>query len=107
MSDLDVTAEGHGTTVAIRVSGEIDLANAKAFDESLTSAITNEATLVRVDLSPVAFIDSAGLRVLFTLAARLERLQIALELVAPVASPARRVVDFSGLSTMVTVLDSD
>jgi anti-anti-sigma factor len=91
-----------GRTV-ITVRGEVDLANHKEVETEIREAISNRTTLVEIDLTHVAFIDSAGLRTLFTLASRLDRLQIRLALIAPEASPARRVVELSGLSSLVPV----
>ena len=63
-----------------------------------------KATAVRIDLTDVTFIDSTGLRVLFALVTTLERLQVDLELQAPESSPARKVIDLSGLSSLVRLV---
>jgi anti-anti-sigma factor len=90
------------TDIAIR--GEIDLANFAAVQAQVNQEIDNRTTAVRVDLTGVTFIDSTGLRVLFALVATLERLQVGLELCAPESSPARRVIELSGLSSLVRVV---
>src|SRR5215207_9705590 len=100
-ADVDVEVEDQTTTFTVR--GEIDLANHEKVGDQLTDGITNQATVVRIDLTDVAFIDSAGLRMLFGLATRLERLQTELQLVAPEHSAARRVIDLSGLSALAIV----
>jgi len=87
--------------VRIAVVGEVDLANAASVEEQIVAAITNQVTSVSVDLGEVGYIDSVGLRIFFSLAPRLAGLQIALELVAPVGSPARRVAEVSGLASLV------
>ena len=71
--------------VRIAVAGEIDLANAAAVEEQIVAAITNQVTRVSVELGEVDYLDSAGLRIFFSLAPRLSTLQIALELAAPSA----------------------
>jgi anti-anti-sigma factor len=98
-ASVDVAVD-HGR-VRIAVAGEVDLANAAAVEEQIGAAITNQVTGVSVDLGEVDYIDSAGLRIFFALAPRLAGLQIALEIVAPVGSPSRRLVELSGLASVV------
>jgi anti-anti-sigma factor len=90
-------------TVRIAVAGEIDLVNATAVEQRITEAITNQLRAVTLDLTALEYIDSAGLRVLFQLASRLETLQIAIELVVAPRSSVRRLVDLSGLATAMPV----
>jgi stage II sporulation protein AA (anti-sigma F factor antagonist) len=90
-------------SVRIAVSGEVDLANAAAVEDQVIAAISNQATSVSVDLGDLDYMDSAGLRILFSLASRLAGLQIALEVVAPVGTSARRLVEVSGLPSLVAL----
>jgi anti-anti-sigma factor len=101
VSDARVEAETEEGRVRIVVRGEIDLQNAGDVEAQLTEAISNQATMVSIDLADVAYLDSAGLRVLFHLVDRLATLQIAVELVTPVRSPSRRVIELSGLAALV------
>jgi anti-anti-sigma factor len=98
---VDVTVD-HGS-VRIAVSGEVDLANATAVEDQIVAAITNQVASVSVDLGAVDYMDSAGMRILFSLASRLAGLQIGFEVVAPVGSPARRLVEVSGLAPLVAL----
>jgi anti-anti-sigma factor len=101
MSDARVDAAVEDGLVRIVVRGEIDLQNAHEVETQLVQAISNEANVVSIDLADVAYIDSAGLRVLFHLVDRLATLQIAVGLVAPMGSPSRRVIELSGLASLV------
>ena len=104
MTLATVAAEETGDdTVRIAVAGEIDLVNATAVEQRITEAITNQLRAVTLDLTALEYIDSAGLRVLFQLASRLETLQIAIELVVAPRSSVRRLVDLSGLATAMPV----
>lgn len=103
MTDASVFVSVDGTQTSIELVGEVDLANHQAVEADLNEAISNRCTRVLVDLTGVTFIDSAGLRTLFRLATRLDRLQIDFELVAPTGSAAARVVELSGLSSLVPV----
>ncbi|MGH2475544.1 MAG: STAS domain-containing protein [Candidatus Limnocylindrales bacterium] len=98
---VDVTVDD--TSVRIAVSGEVDLANAAAVEDEVVAAITNQAASVSVDLGAVDYMDSAGMRILFSLASRLAGLQIGLEVVAPVGSSARRLIEVSGLAPLVAL----
>jgi stage II sporulation protein AA (anti-sigma F factor antagonist) len=100
---VTVSARADGDVVLIVVSGEIDLANAEFVEQQLASAISNRTMKAAVDLSDVAYVDSIGMRVLFALALRLETAQIEFKLIAPIGSPARRVIEISGLDSIVTV----
>lgn len=51
-------------TVVIALEGEVDLANAPAFQEELTNRIDSGARRVVVDLQETTFFDSTALRVL-------------------------------------------
>jgi anti-anti-sigma factor len=101
VTDAHVESATEDGRVRIVLSGEVDLDNADEVEAELTRAISNQATVVSLDLSGVAYLDSAGLRVLFQLVERLATLQIAVELVAPHGTPSRRVVELSGLAALV------
>jgi anti-anti-sigma factor len=103
VSDAWVTVAAKGQSVRLVLGGEIDMANAAAVEGEIDAAITNQVTKVDVDLSDVTYLDSAGLRILFSLATRLPTLQIDLELIAPTGSPAHRVMELSGLHNLVTI----
>ncbi|MFC4002522.1 STAS domain-containing protein [Prauserella oleivorans] len=90
-------------TVEISISGEVDLSNAEVVQDDIYGAVANDLIRVRLDLAGLTYIDSAGLRILFTLADRLQLLQTELEIVAPHGSPTRRVIELSGLDTVVAV----
>jgi anti-sigma B factor antagonist len=104
VTEAHITVDrAHGDRMRIAVGGEIDLANAAAVERQILDAISNQLTEITLDLHGLTYIDSAGLRVLFTLGTRLETLQIALELVVPTDSPIRRTIELSGLAAAVPV----
>jgi anti-anti-sigma factor len=97
---------GRDDTIRVAVAGEIDMDNATEVEQQILDVISNQVTAVTLDLSGLDYIDSAGLRVLFTVGARLRTLQIALQLLVPDESPIRRVIDLSGVPAAVAVLPS-
>jgi len=93
-------------TARIALAGEIDMHNARLVEQQITGAISNQITAVTLDLGGIDYIDSAGLRVLFTLGSRLSTLQIALRLLVPERSTVRRVIDLSGMAAAIPVYSS-
>jgi anti-sigma B factor antagonist len=59
---FSVRIEPHGETVIVEASGELDLSVAKAFENELRKALSDETSTVVLDLANVTFIDSIGLR---------------------------------------------
>lgn len=96
-----VTTTTDGGHVSIVISGDIDLANADDIGGDIAVAIPNHCTSASIDLSGVTYIDSIGMRLFFNLVARLRTAQIALSVIAPPQSPARRIIDVSGLGAVV------
>jgi anti-anti-sigma factor len=82
-----------------RLRGEIDGANADVLEPALLELAPGPLI---VDLTGLAFLASAGLRVLFGLANRCVRIAV----VAPVEAPFRRALDVAELSTVAFVADS-
>jgi stage II sporulation protein AA (anti-sigma F factor antagonist) len=104
MTSATVEAGADHGTVHIRLCGEIDRGNASTVEEQICAAVSGQPAAVSVDLANLIYIDSVGIRLLFDLASHLQKLRIALKLIAPVESPARRLIQFSGLDSLV-VLD--
>lgn len=104
MTAAELTSAPDGDSVRIRIAGEIDLANAADVQHEINTMITNDATRVVLELAELVYLDSAGLRVFFTLAQRLRVLQMRLDLVVPVGAPVRRVVEMSGLDPVARLL---
>ena len=98
-----VTVSTDGDHVSISIAGEIDLSNADQVEEDVTGAIPNDSAGASIDLSDVTYVDSVGMRIFFNLVAQLRTAQIELKIIAPRSSPARRIVDISGLNAVVTV----
>ena len=62
-SDDQVTYQKRGDADLVTVFGEIDLANANTVARQIIARITESGTLL-IDLTPVSFLDSAGVRLL-------------------------------------------
>ncbi len=103
MTSCEVAVTQDGTNVCLALSGEIDLTNRDRVGEEVNDAISNETEAVVLDTSSVTYLDSSGLRFLFGLAERLNRIQVALTIVAPPSSIARKVIDLAGLDQVAEV----
>ncbi|WP_197318878.1 STAS domain-containing protein [Saccharomonospora sp. NB11] len=100
MTEANVEVRTHADTVEILLTGEIDLSNSDLVREKIFASIDNRLVAVKIDLGGLAYIDSAGLRILFALAERLRLLQTECRIAAPVGTPARRVLELSGMSAV-------
>lgn len=99
-TNASVATKVEGTSVSVSVAGEIDISNAANVERQILDAISNRATTVLIDLTNVEYMDSSGLRILFTLAARLNVLQIGLDVATSEGSPAHRVLELAGFDAL-------
>lgn len=72
-----------GRAVLAKLSGELDLATRAEVQHRLFAWISNDDDGVILDLTALAYIDSAGLAMVFDLAARLRRHGQAMHVVVP------------------------
>jgi anti-anti-sigma factor len=103
MTAVTVETSTEGGSMHIALRGEIDLANAAAVEDQIREAVSHQPTAVSVDLTDLTYLDSAGIRILFGLASRLEALRIVLELVVPLDSPTRRLIELSGFESLAAL----
>lgn len=85
----------------LALAGELDLTNATELEERLESVISSNGPSLVLDLTRVAFIDSAALHVLFRTARRLGKKRFGL-VVQPV-SAISRALDIVGISEVATL----
>jgi anti-anti-sigma factor len=90
-------------TALIVVTGEIDLANAKAVEQQILRGVSDGLTAVTLDLTGLAYIDSAGLWVLFRLGGHLTAAGIVGEVLVPADGPVSRMVETAGVAAAITV----
>jgi len=67
---LSMVSERDGAIHSLILDGELDLANAGKVDQELRRVEATDAGVILVDLAGLSFIDSTGIRVLITAAAR-------------------------------------
>jgi anti-anti-sigma factor len=96
-----VTEESHGSVVVAAIEGEIDASNTADIGGRLRSALSNRSTVLIVDLTPTSYIDSAGINLMFELAADLRERQQELQLVVAGDAPIARAIGICGLDAAV------
>ena len=98
MSDLArVAAEWHGDTPVGAVTGEVDASNVAEVGVALRGLVTNESSVLIVDLSPTTYLDSAGINLMFALGDELGARQLQLRLVIAPGSSIARMLAITGL----------
>jgi anti-anti-sigma factor len=100
----DVAVSDHDASVLVEVAGEIDLTNARQISTTILSAARADATTVVVDLTQVAYLDSAGIRLLYRSATALADRRQLLVLVVPPESRLRNLLEMTGVLEAMTVV---
>jgi anti-sigma B factor antagonist/stage II sporulation protein AA (anti-sigma F factor antagonist) len=96
----DFTVEERGGQPVVRITGEIDASNVDKLGRRVRESVSNEALGLIVDLCYTTYIDSAGVRLLFDLARRLEGRGLELHLVVAEHSQVDDVLDLVALDTV-------
>jgi anti-sigma B factor antagonist len=92
--------------VLARLSGEVDGSNAVELGRAIGQRIPSSAHGLVLDLTGLAYLDSAGIEVLFALARRLGDRRQRLRLGVPLRSPVRRVLELSDIARVAPMEES-
>ena len=65
-SPFDVTIEQRGDAVHVVLSGELDISTAQRLEDDLRRIEAERPELIVLDLQPLTFMDSTGLRLVIT-----------------------------------------
>ncbi|MGH8907978.1 MAG: STAS domain-containing protein [Egibacteraceae bacterium] len=102
MNDLaNVTATYEGEIAVVRVDGEVDLSNAEQVARSVRDSSAGHHVVL--DLSYLAFLDSAGIRAIIDLKRGLSSQRRELRLVVPDDAPICPIVTVAELGTLLTL----
>jgi anti-sigma B factor antagonist len=106
----EVRGQWDGDTPVAHVEGEIDASNVADVAARLRALLANRSHALIVDLTPTAYLDSAGINMLFVLGDELRTRQQRLLLVVGPRTPIARMVGLTGLDrthpTFATVEDA-
>ena len=100
--ELHVAVSGAQPEYEIRLLGELDMSTAPQLREELLRLLSDGATMVTVDMSELAFVDSTGLSVLITGLKRLRQQGGDMALRSPTAG-TRRVLEITGLTEVFAI----
>jgi anti-anti-sigma factor len=101
--DRQLSLRREGRVAFASIDGEVDLANASSLGEAIAEGIGNDAMGLVLDLTKLGYLDSAGVRMILTLASRCRRSRQRIRIVAPEGSRARRILTLAGVERLVSL----
>lgn len=102
---MNVQVELHDKVLVASVEGRVDSSNSQDFERQLQGAIGEEVKAVVVDLAQLAYISSAGLRVVLLVAKTLGRRKVSISLCA-LSDPVQSVFEISGFNRIIQIYDT-
>ena len=98
----EVHEERHGDVPVGAIHGEIDASNVAEVGLALRGLVSNQSTVLVIDLSATTYLDSAGINLLFALGEEMRGRQQRLAIVVLETSPIARMIALTGLDRTVT-----
>jgi|SRR3954454_1124868 anti-anti-sigma factor len=98
--ELSIRTSVEGTTATVAAEGEIDLSTVDELRSAVTTAADGSVDKLRLDLTEVEFIDSAGLGGLLELRSTLRSRSVTLQISAG-EGPVRQAMEITGLSELL------
>jgi anti-sigma B factor antagonist len=89
--------------VVARIDGDIDASNAQELGDALVESLTNDTLGVVLDLTPLNYMDSAGVHLILGLENRLRQRRQEVRTVVPADAPLRAVLDLTAVDKSVPV----
>lgn len=102
MKLADLEFDTRGTTTVARITGEVDLSNVATIRDALTQGVPNHALALVLDLSPITYLDSAGIQLVYRLREDLRVRGQNLVLVIPPVSAANAALRLAGVEHHIT-----
>jgi anti-anti-sigma factor len=99
---MDISLERDGDVVVVRLSGRLDSSVASSAEERLSAAVTDAEPRLAIDMSGLAYISSAGLRVLLVLAKKVQQQKGKIAL-GGLTDNVREVFAVSGFDTIFPI----
>ena len=93
-----------GKWPAVKAGGEIDLSNIDELRSAIDAAIAQSPQGFVIDLSDIAYIDSAGVAVVISAYRRVSKAGGMLAVVKPSSEGVRRVLDLIGLHMLPDIV---
>lgn len=103
LTTSNVGVETTANEITVRVSGELDMADADEVAEMLSRAASTGRAILRVDLSGLTFADSSAIKALLVGAKTAEANGVDYQLVNPHGN-VQRLLSVTGLNEALTVI---
>ena len=87
----------------VRITGEVDLTNAIEVRDAISRVASADVTVIVVDMTETAYLDSSGIAMLFRLAERVGERRQELRVVVPSDSPVRAALELTDLPETIRV----
>lgn len=97
-----VAGERVEATVVLHLHGELDMATTPTFDQALTTALSNGATDLVVDLSCLTFMDSTGISMLLSAVQRADEAGKGFRVRSP-NRPVRKALRLTGVEHILSL----
>jgi anti-anti-sigma factor len=104
MNIADLQIRTRDGVVIIKVTGEVDMSNANDLRGAIIDATPNDSLGLVLDFTSLAYIDSAGIHLLYRLADSLRARGQTLRVVIPPGSPASDMLRLAGVQRHVDVV---
>lgn len=101
-----VIVERHDGLPVVRLAGEVDISNAPRLERDISDVAPNDDLGLVLDLTETEYLDSAGIRMLFELAERLDGRRQTLALVVPQESLIRHSLLVTEIDQAMTLRDT-
>jgi len=92
MKGLDIRVRQEGPVTIATVTGEVDISNGLHLTDEILARMPDAAVALAIDLTGLAYIDSAGIRAVFEIAHTLDLRAQRLAVIVQDASPLRSVL---------------
>lgn len=101
-----LSLDRYGRVVVATIAGEIDFSNADDLGRRIAGWMSNEEDALVLDLVKLSYSDSAGINLVFDLAARLREHGQAIAIVLPVDSQPWRAFSIVGMESQVPIFET-
>ncbi len=106
MTDARLAVDRRDGAVVVTLRGEIDLANVDDLRARIEAEVENAGWALVVDVSALDYLDSAGVRLMFELAARLAERRQELVIVAPRSATPSDVLRLVSIDSVARVVET-
>jgi anti-anti-sigma factor len=102
----DIHFEPLGEVLLAHIEGEIDMSNAEELGTALSAQVPPDARALVLDLREVGYVDSAGVRLIFTLRKRLDHRGKQLRLVVAPGATIFEALRVAGVPQAIGALET-